>query len=372
MNDDQLATLEAGAIEGVAFDDLRVERDDDGFRFETPTLCRGGLDADGLREAAREAAPFVTDWWYWTRAIGEEGSARHAFLRWLERADERGVRARYADLSEGVTRRWGELAVSVRLGPDGLRTYDLRHADDANRPRADLDVRRDPLDAREIARFDDRGRYRPLKTAPTLRTGWAFADLDGDDLVRAVDVLYPATVANWHRERRGDLDVAHWRETAERQTGIYDVVDQLPDDAVEWAAEACCADSECLKRREWDLDGETPLGVDRGDGEFPCREPCSLFVAAAREWTRAEREEPRTYEFELTPGERAQLEAIVDAVAEGRVGEIREADFGDGANRYRARYLRAKRFGEDATPEPNASETHRSAGNADEETDGLG
>jgi hypothetical protein len=344
MNDAQVAALEAAAADGVAFGDLRVERGADGFTVETPSLRRDGLDADGLREAAREVEPRVTDWWYWTRAVGDEGRATVAFLRWLERADERGVRARYDDLADGVTRRWGELAVTVRLGSDGVRRYDLRHADDADRPRGDLDVRRDPLDAREIARVDDEGRYRPLKTAPTLQTGWAFADLDGPALVRAVEFLYPATVENWHREREGDLDVTHWRETAARQTGIYDAVEELPDEALEWAVEACCVDSQCLKRREWDLDAETPVGVDRGDGEFPCREACSLFVAAAREWAQEEQETAQTDEFDLTPGERAQLEAVVDAVAEGRVDEIREADLDDGANRYRARYLRAKLF----------------------------
>jgi hypothetical protein len=109
-------------------------------------------------------------------------------------------------------------------------------------------------------------------------------------------------------------------------------------------AEACCDDSQCLKRREWEYDADTPLSVDGGDGVFPCREPCSLVVAAARRWTRLEAEESRTYEFELTPSEKAQVEEIVDAVADGRAGEVREADFADGANRYRARFLRAKRF----------------------------
>jgi len=48
-----------------------------------------------------------------------------------------------------------------------------------------------------------------------------------------------------------------------------------------------------------------------------------------------------------TPSEKEQIEAIVDAVADGRADEIRDADVYDGANRYRARFLRAKLFDED-------------------------
>jgi hypothetical protein len=106
-------------------------------------------------------------------------------------------------------------------------------------------------------------------------------------------------------------------------------------------------DSQCLKRRAWDRNEDEKLDAPRGEGEFPCREPCSLVVAAARKWTKLEEEATQTYEFELTPSEKAQLEAIVDAVADSRIDEIREADVYDGANRYRARYLRAKRFDEE-------------------------
>ncbi|TKX77681.1 hypothetical protein EXE53_25295, partial [Halorubrum sp. SD626R] len=113
---------------------------------------------------------------------------------------------------------------------------------------------------------------------------------------------------------------------------------------VNWGAEACCDDSQCLKRREWEYDADTELDVDGGDGAFPCREPCSVVVSAARKWTRLESEQPRTYEFELTPSEKEQVEDIIDAVADGRIDEIREADTKEGANRYRARFLRAKRF----------------------------
>jgi len=49
----------------------------------------------------------------------------------------------------------------------------------------------------------------------------------------------------------------------------------------------------------------------------------------------------------LTPSEKEQIENIVGAVADGRTEEVREADTSDDANRWRARYLRAKRFDDD-------------------------
>lgn len=367
MRDSQLeALVDAVDSDSVEFDGLAVAEAADGFVVRTPERTWTGLSESELREAAAEYEPYLTNWFYWERTVGGAGRHRRAFLRWLEGADDLSVPERYGALETGVGVEWGQLLVSVELGDDGERRYGVRHVDDRGVEDADLRAYDDPLDLREVTKLDDRGRYRPLKTAPTLVAGWTLADLDGRDAVEAVDVVYPATVANWSLERAGELDVTHWRETAERQTGIYRIVEELPREAVEWVAEACCVDSQCLKRREWEYDEGDELDVDEtrsvssanrnaprsgdadgGDGRFPCREPCSLVVAAAREWTKLEREEARTYEFELTPSEKEQLEALVDAVAEGRVDEIREADVSDGANRYRARYLRAKRFDAD-------------------------
>ncbi|OYR79077.1 hypothetical protein DJ72_14425, partial [Halorubrum distributum] len=253
-----------------------------------------------------------------------------------------------AALAEGIERAWGELKITATVTDRGERRYDVRHADDADVSVDDLEAHEDPLDARDLVTFDEKGRYRPLKTAPSLAGGWVFPDLGPRDLYETVETIYPATVANWHREREGELDVTHWRETMERQSGIYGVVKTWDrgegHEHVDWVAEACCDDSQCLKRREWEYDEDTDLDVDGGDGVFPCREPCSVVVSAARKWTRLESEQPRTYEFELTPSEKEQVEAIIDAVADGRTDEIREADTKEGANRYRARFLRAKRF----------------------------
>ena len=346
MHSDQLSALLEAAETGVEFDGLRVAREDGGYVLETPSASHEGLTEREFREVCEENPWYVSNWHYWT--TGTWGEADRAFLRWVESADERAVPERYQALADGVSRTWGELSVEAELGEDGGRRYHLRNVRDAGTDFADLEVRPDPRDAREIVTFDDWGRYRPLKTAPTLPTGWAFADLDGAAFTDAVGYVYPATVANWHLEREGELDVSHWHETVERQTGIYGVVETWDrgegHEHVNWVAEACCVDSQCLKRREWQYDEETDLDVDGGDGVFPCREPCSLVISAARRWTRLEGESEQTYEFDLTPSEKEQIEEIIDAVAEGRTDEIREADTKEPANRYRARFLRAKRF----------------------------
>jgi hypothetical protein len=331
----------------IRFEGFSVERDDEGGYALVDGDAPVSVDERELHEALAERAPEVTDWYVFERVVGEFGP-RRAFLRWIEDADGETVAARYAALAAGIERAWGELRITATVTDRGERRYDVRHADDAGVPVDDLDAYADPLDARELVTFDEKGRYRPLKTAPSLAGGWVFPDLGPRDLYETVETIYPATVANWHREREGELDVTHWRETMARQSGIYGVVKTWDRgegyEHVNWVAEACCDDSQCLKRREWEYDDETDLDVDGGDGAFPCREPCSVVVSAARKWTRLESEQPRTYEFELTPSEKEQVEAIIDAVADGRIDEIREADTKEGANRYRTRFLRAKLF----------------------------
>ncbi|WP_096393988.1 DR2241 family protein [Halorubrum trapanicum] len=331
----------------LRFEGFSVARDGEGAYALVADTPPQPMDERELHEALSERAAAVTDWYAFERVVGEFGP-RRAFVRWIEDADGETVATRYAALAEGIERAWGELKITATVTDRGERRYDVRHADDAGVPVDDLDAYEDPLDARELVTYDEKGRYRPLKTAPSLAGGWVFPDLGPRELYEAVETIYPATVANWHREREGELDVTHWRETMERQSGIYGVVKTWDrgegHEHVDWVAEACCDDSQCLKRREWQYDDETDLDVDGGDGVFPCREPCSVVVSAARKWTRLESEQPRTYEFELTPSEKEQVEDIIDAVADGRIDEIREADTKEGANRYRTRFLRAKLF----------------------------
>ena len=104
------------------------------------------------------------------------------------------------------------------------------------------------------------------------------------------------------------------------------------------AARACCEDAVCLKKTMWDVDEKTPLAIDRGKGEIPCPEPCSVFVSFARRVRLFEREESDLDAAGLSPSEREDLVTLVEAAATGEVGFAREAEFERPLNERRMRY----------------------------------
>jgi hypothetical protein len=137
--------------------------------------------------------------------------------------------------------------------------------------------------------------------------------------------------------------VTDFRENAARQSGIYKRIQRLSDEGVQDAARACCEDAVCLKRTLWDVDDKTPLAMERGEGEIPCPEPCSVFISFARRVRLFEREKRRDLDAAgLSPSEREDLVALVEAAA-GGAGEIkfaREAEFEKSLNERRMRYRR--------------------------------
>ncbi len=257
-------------------------------------------------------------------------AARDALVRWI---DEAG--------GEGRT------FLQVRLLRTGDGRYEIRHARDVNRSIQSLEtVTPDPYAARFIAQMANGGEHRPLKTAPSLRQGWALVDLDARALWTALDYLYPACALHWHAGRTGQLRVTHWGETAARQTGMYGAVKLLPPDVVRNTVRACCADAVCLRRVAWEVDAQTPLdlaseGEPAGDALVPCPEACSMFVSFARQVLVLERA-PR---LELTglgrlgAEEIEQVRDIAAQAAAGTLGAAREGEFTEGTNPRRMRYL---------------------------------
>ena len=96
----------------------------------------------------------------------------------------------------------------------------------------------------------------------------------------------------------------------------------------------------CLKKTLWDVDEETPLDIDRGEGEIPCPEPCSVFVSFARRVRLFEREERTATRRVSRPRSGRTCAALVEAAATGEVGFAREAEFEEPLNERRMRYRR--------------------------------
>ena len=146
-------------------------------------------------------------------------------------------------------------------------------------------------DARDIAKFTADGRYRVLKAGRDLRSGWILRLPSVEDLVRAVDVIYPAAIGLWLAGERGDIRVVGLRETLSRQTGMYRNARCISDVGISRIVEGRCR-ATCLRKILW------PEGKARSkdDPDNPCdqeitlicSEACPLLVADA---ARAAKEE---------------------------------------------------------------------------------
>lgn len=182
--------------------------------------------------------------------------------------------------------------------------FALCHRDDAER--RDLAIYQDGEAAVAIAQYDDAGAYRPLKTAPNLRHGWALILSDATAVRVALDLFYPGRVPAYVAWRRGALKTTALRETLGRQTGMYRVAAKITDQqANDLVRNVCRSDTGCLRTIRWERDaaGSTPstlLALEkfdpahdqtgRGERTIPllCQEPCNLLVAEARKVVKGE------------------------------------------------------------------------------------
>ena len=164
--------------------------------------------------------------------------------------------------------------------------FNLTHEADAGIPVTKLKVLASLEDLRDWIRFNGAGRFRPLRAAPDLRSGWIYHARSEEGVTAALDHLYPAEVANGQLWKNGNLPVTPWRETAERQTGRFRVVRELQDDGVRELVETYCQLG-CLKQRLWSPAAQL---VQERPGEIPllCPEACNFLVGKAREKIKGE------------------------------------------------------------------------------------
>jgi sirohydrochlorin cobaltochelatase len=194
----------------------------------------------------------------------------------------------------------------------------LSHRDEHGRE--DLQTFRSAEDAIEIAKYDDAGNYRPLKTAPNLRHGWRL-ELDTlESLLRALDYFYPGRLAVFAAWKNDKLRTTSLRETLDRQSGMYRVAAKISNSQIDnLVADFCRSDGGCLRTILWKRDAggtvaSTKLPNEKFDPAYDqveasgssasakatadrptpatvpllCQEACNLLVAECRKVVKGE------------------------------------------------------------------------------------
>ena len=190
--------------------------------------------------------------------------------------------------------------VSIEARNDG--SFVLSHREDApgDKPCVQAD------EAAQIARFDDAGNYRPLKTAPNLRHGWRLMLPDQGALSIALDLFYPGRLPAFLAWETGHLVTTPLRETLNRQTGMYRSAARISDtEADKLVGDFCRSDRGCLRTILWKRDQEgspasthlpsekfepnhDQTGLGRPTIPLLCQEACNLLVAEARKVVKTE------------------------------------------------------------------------------------
>jgi len=204
--------------------------------------------------------------------------------------------------------RFGQILIRKASG----KGFVLCHRDDEGLD--GLQTFSSPEDAIEIAKFDDAGNYRPLKTAPTLRHRWRLEVGDLVQLRRALDYFYPGRLAMFAAWKENDLSATPLRETLDRQSGMYRAAASISDEQIDdLVGDFCKSDGGCLRTILWkrDATGRLPStklppekfdpGRDQvqtarrstplsGAATVPllCQEACNLLIAECRKVVKME------------------------------------------------------------------------------------
>jgi sirohydrochlorin cobaltochelatase len=200
---------------------------------------------------------------------------------------------------------FGQILVRTREGAG----FVLLHRDDASLNQ--LQTFRDAEEAAEIAKYDDAGNYRPLKTAPNLRHGWSLELTTLEELRRALDYFYPGRLPVLAAWKSRQLKTTPLRDTLDRQSGMYRVAAKISDSRIdELVADFCRSNGGCLRTILWKRDrngsiASSKLPKEKFDPSYDqataeprstpaatvpllCQEACNLLVAECRKVVKGE------------------------------------------------------------------------------------
>lgn len=155
----------------------------------------------------------------------------------------------------------------------------LSHRDDEAADQ--FKIFRSPEDAIQIAKYDDAGNYRPLKTAPSLRHRWRLEVKTLEGLRRALDYFYPGRLAMFAAWKSDGVRTTPLRETLDRQSGMYRLAAKISDLQIDdLVADFCRSNCGCLRTILWKRNAHgaiasTKLPKEKFDPGFDQARVCS-------------------------------------------------------------------------------------------------
>lgn len=143
-------------------------------------------------------------------------------------------------------------------------------------------------EVRDLAKFDEHGEYRPLKTAPSLKSGWLIEESDIESFYLKIDAIYPAGFAGTVKYLEKAVDPVPLRRTLDRQTGMYQFAKNITDTQANQIMRDTCAKG-CLRKIAWPLDEQCAVShLPEPGRKIPiiCLEACTFAVSEARRLAR--------------------------------------------------------------------------------------
>jgi hypothetical protein len=125
----------------------------------------------------------------------------------------------------------------------------------------------------EVVRWDEQGKFRPLRSEGNLVSGWQYDAKSVTEFREVMEVIYPGMWGNAEAWKNGKLKFQTWDDVLVKQTErVRNKVAQTGDMPQRVIEENC--KQRCLKTVLWA--GEKP--VDR-DAKMPmlCTGPCGMF-----------------------------------------------------------------------------------------------
>lgn len=230
----------------------------------------------------------------------------------------------------------GQIIVSNKAADAGH----IIHIDDEKQP-VDSLTQVSLSELRSIVSSTADGKFRPLKSAPNLKSGWIYSYADSSQLKDALDIIYPGFVSDFYYLHSNQNEHLGYFSFAGRQTGMYKATGSLSESELSHVIAGCCQENFCQKLRWWDSQSNPSQPISQNpEINIPCLEPCAPFMELAR--IQAKCEQSDKINVEMSQREWDVIVAALDWTSKNPPSQLKDGEVYNVKNPKRTSILMSK------------------------------